>query len=107
MRRLAGIADATAHLEGGELIIAVDALAQHGDALVQHYVSRVMEQMCQPLFQMITEWVFSGRLSSAGHEFFISSNGMLDLHMLWVSAIHTPAFMLLPVICDFISYGVP
>lgn len=99
MRRLAGIADATAHLEGGELIIAVDALAQHGDALVQHFVSRLMERMCQPLFQMITEWVFSGRLSSAGHEFFVTSNGMPELHTLWVSSIHTPTFTLLQVIC--------
>ena len=80
MRRLAGIADATAHLQGGELIIAVDALAQHGDALVQHVVSRVMEQMCHPLFHMITEWVFSGRLSSGDHEFFITSHGMPELH---------------------------
>ena len=75
MRGLAGIADATGHLEGGELVNAVGALAQHGDALVQHFVSRVMEQMCQPLFHMVTEWVFSGRLSNAGHEFFISSSG--------------------------------
>lgn len=77
MRGLAGIADATAHLEGGELINAVSALAQHGDALVQHFVSRVLEQMCQPLFEMAREWVFHGRLNNAGSEFFISSNGMV------------------------------
>ena len=75
MRGLAGIADATAHLEGGELVNAVDALAQHGDALVQHFVSRVMEQMCQPLFQMVTDWVFNGRLSNTGNEFFVTSSG--------------------------------
>ncbi|KAL3160087.1 hypothetical protein ABBQ32_010867 [Trebouxia sp. C0010 RCD-2024] len=78
IRGLAGIADATAHLQGGELVNAVYALAQHGDALVQHFVSRVMEQMCQPLFQMVTEWVFNGRLSNAGNEFFVTSNGSTD-----------------------------
>ena len=97
MRRLAGIADVTAHLEGGELVNAVDALAKHGDALVQHFVSRVMEQMCQPLFQMVTEWVFSGRLSIAGHEFFISSNGTFTAwHMPWVNAFSSTLPWLLP-----------
>ena len=87
MRGLAGIAEATAHREGGELINAVDALAQHGDVLVQHFVSRALEQMCQPLFEMARDWVFNGRLSNAGHEFFISSNG---------TALHD-------VVCDRVS----
>lgn len=76
MRGLAGIADAVAHLEGGALINAVDALAQHGDSLVQHFVSRTLQQMCQPLFQMAREWVFDGRLNNAGAEFFVSSTGV-------------------------------
>ncbi len=77
MRGLAGIADAVAALEGGALINAVDALAQHGDSLVQRFVSRTLQQMCQPLFQMAREWVFDGRLNNAGSEFFISSTGKL------------------------------
>ena len=76
MRGLAGIADAVAHLEGGALINAVDGLAQHGDSLVQHFVSRTLQQMCQPLFQMAREWVFDGRLNNAGAEFFVSSTGV-------------------------------
>lgn len=78
MRGLAGIADAVAHLEGGALINAVDGLAQHGDSLVQHFVSRTLQQMCQPLFQMAREWVFDGRLNNAGAEFFVSSTGLSD-----------------------------
>ena len=85
MRGLAGIADATAHLEGGELINAVTALAQHGDALVQHFVSRVLEQMCQPLFEMAREWVFDGRLNNAGSEFFITSNGIISGSLVLIS----------------------
>ena len=91
MRGLAGIADATAHLEGGALINAVDALAQHGDSLVQHFVSRTLQQMCQPLFQMAREWVFDGRLTNAGSEFFITNTG--KCHTLVfdkVSADHVP-----------------
>ena len=79
MRGLAGIADAAAHLEGGALINAVDSLAQHGDPLVQHFVSRTLQQMRQPLFQMAREWVFDGRLNSAGSEFFITSTGVIPL----------------------------
>ena len=79
MRGLAGIADAAAHLEGGALINAVDSLAQHGDPLVQHFVSRTLQQMRQPLFQMAREWVFDGRLNSAGSEFFITSTGVILL----------------------------
>lgn len=75
MRGLAGIADAVTDVEGGALINAVHALAQHGDTLVQHFVSRTLQQMCQPLFQMTREWVFDGRLDSAGSEFFITATG--------------------------------
>ena len=76
MRGLAGIADAVARLEGGALINAVDALAQHGDSLVQQFISRTLQQMCQPLFQMAREWVFDGRLNNAGSEFFVGSTGV-------------------------------
>ena len=75
LRGLAGIADAVANAEGGELINAVHALTQHGDTLVQHFASRTLQQMCQPLFQMIREWVFDGKLDSAGSEFFINATG--------------------------------
>lgn len=75
MRGLAGIADAAAHLEGGALINAVDSLAQHGDPLVQHFVTRTLQQMRLPLFHMAREWVFDGRLSNAGSEFFITGTG--------------------------------
>ncbi len=75
MRGLAGIADAVAQLEGGALINAVGALAQHGDSLVQQFISRTLQQMCQPLFQMAREWVFDGRLNNAGTEFFVGSTG--------------------------------
>ena len=75
MRGLAGVADAVVEEEGGALINAVHALAQHGDTLVQHFVSRTLQQMCQPLFQMIREWVFDGKLDSAGSEFFVNATG--------------------------------
>ena len=89
MRGLAGIADAVEHLEGGALINAVDALAQHGDSLVQHFISRTLQQMCQPLFQMAREWVFDGRLNNAGSEFFVSSTGVVSALHFCNKGIHT------------------
>ena len=89
MRGLAGIADAVEHLEGGALINAVDALAQHGDSLVQHFISRTLQQMCQPLFQMAREWVFDGRLNNAGTEFFVSSTGVVSALHFCNKGIHT------------------
>ena len=88
MRGLAGIADAVAYLEGGALINAVDALAQHGDALVQQFISRTLQQMCQPLFQMAREWVFDGRLNNAGTEFFVGSTGVAS-SLIYASKVYT------------------
>jgi gamma-tubulin complex component 3 len=99
MRGLAGIADAAAHLEGGALINAVDALAQHGDSLVQQFISRTLQQMCQPLFQMAREWVFDGRLNNAGTEFFVVSTGVgFSIKLLQGRHTHIPWHSMLGVI---------
>lgn len=76
LRGLAGVADAVAGLRGGALINAVHALAQHGDVMVQQFAARALEQMCQPLFQMIRQWVFDGKLDGTSGDFFVVATGM-------------------------------
>eukprot|EP00891_Asterochloris_glomerata_P003662 jgi/Astpho2/3662/e_gw1.00059.4.1_t len=84
MRWLAAMVDSTAEQQGGALVSAVEAFAQHGDPAVHACMLRVLQHICRPLLHMVHGWIFDGRLQDAGGDFFVSKD--LDAatgHTLW------------------------
>lgn len=74
MRLLAALVDATNGMVGGQLAGRVWGASKVGDPLARGYATRILQQVCVPLFDMIRHWVFDGLLQDPGCEFFIVPN---------------------------------
>eukprot|EP00879_Flechtneria_rotunda_P027814 GHRR01029816.1.p1 GENE.GHRR01029816.1~~GHRR01029816.1.p1 ORF type:complete len:624 (+),score=227.32 GHRR01029816.1:846-2717(+) len=75
MRLLTALVDGTAGRLGGDLAGGVWAACNAvGDPLASSYATRILHQMCVPLFDMVRHWVFEGVLEDAACEFFIVHN---------------------------------
>ncbi|KAF8068410.1 GCP3 [Scenedesmus sp. PABB004] len=75
MRLLAALVDGCRGRLGGDLAGAVWAASKVGDPLAASYATRILHQMCVPLFDMIRAWVFEGRLDDPACEFFVVPGG--------------------------------
>ncbi|KAG2486861.1 hypothetical protein HYH03_014544 [Edaphochlamys debaryana] len=71
MRLLAAVGDAAEGLEGGALAGAVHEFSRHGDPFVAANATRLLEQVCVPLYGMIRRWVLQGELDDPHGEFFV------------------------------------
>eukprot|EP00878_Enallax_costatus_P017689 GHUV01018585.1.p1 GENE.GHUV01018585.1~~GHUV01018585.1.p1 ORF type:complete len:688 (+),score=234.63 GHUV01018585.1:858-2921(+) len=88
MRFLAVLVDGCANRVGGDLAGRVWAASKIGDPLASSYATRILHQMCVPLFDMIRRWVFEGVLEDPACEFFIvpSSTNTSSNRDLWRDA---------------------
>ncbi|PKA47028.1 Gamma-tubulin complex component 4 like [Apostasia shenzhenica] len=73
MRLMAVLVDCCRVLRGGAMAGAIHNRAQHGDPLVQEFMSRLLRRVCSPLFEMVRTWVLEGELDDLFAEFFIVS----------------------------------
>lgn len=79
---LASLVDACQGKKGGELASVVYLFSQHGDPLVQHVATNTLNRVSQPIFQMITDWIYKGQLENSHHEFLVSEDPtVIDEHM--------------------------
>jgi len=61
-------------LKGGALASAIGAYLVHGDAQHSVFVTKIMRDLCRPLYAMIQKWVSSGDLVDPFNEFFVASD---------------------------------
>lgn len=71
MRLMAVLVDDCKSLRGGAMAGAIHMHAQHGDPLVRNFMSKLLRQVCSPLFEMVRRWVLEGELDDLYEEFFI------------------------------------
>ncbi|XP_043692732.1 gamma-tubulin complex component 3-like [Telopea speciosissima] len=71
MRLMAVLVDSCRVLRGGAMAGAIHMHAQHGDPLVQDFMSRLLRRICSPLFEMVRSWVLEGELDDIFAEFFV------------------------------------
>ena len=70
-------------LKGGALINKLNELNKHGDPQVFQLTDAILNQVCKPLFGMISRWIFEGELHDPCGEFFIQENPNVSLDALW------------------------
>eukprot|EP00803_Ostreobium_quekettii_P003739 evm.model.scf_156.5 EVM.evm.TU.scf_156.5 scf_156:43972-47321(-) len=81
MRLLAVMIDSTKDKNGGELAGAVYAYLHQGDPTTHTFLTRILQRVCVPLFDMIKQWVFEGELYDPYQEFFVQDSGGLSQGM--------------------------
>ena len=83
LRVLAILCDGIRGLKGGHLINKLFDLAKHGDPYVRGLVDGILHKTCDPLFGMISRWIFEGDLHDPCGEFFIMEAPGATVDDLW------------------------
>ncbi|KAK0087490.1 hypothetical protein PV325_000931 [Microctonus aethiopoides] len=73
LKWLANIVRACQSRKGGALASAIYDFSHHGDASVKKLVKRILESVCEPLYNMLIRWINDGELDDPFQEFFIEA----------------------------------
>lgn len=83
LKWLASIVRACQGLKGGALASAVYNFSCHGDANVKNLVKRILESVCNPLYNMLMKWIADGELDDPYKEFFIQACADVSGDRMW------------------------
>ncbi|XP_066585040.1 gamma-tubulin complex component 3-like [Prorops nasuta] len=73
LKWLASIVRACQGQKGGALASTVYEFSYHGDATVKKLVKRILQSVCDPLYNMLMRWIADGELEDPYKEFFIEA----------------------------------
>ncbi|XP_076634245.1 gamma-tubulin complex component 3 [Colletes latitarsis] len=83
LKWLANIVRACQGQKGGALVSAVHEFSNHGDASVKKLVRRILENVCDPLYNMLIRWIADGELDDPYREFFIETCADITRDRMW------------------------
>ncbi|XP_029157570.1 gamma-tubulin complex component 3 [Nylanderia fulva] len=83
LKWLASIVKACQSQKGGALASTVYEFSYHGDAAVKNLVKRVLESVCNPLYDMLMRWIADGELDDPYKEFFIQACADVSSDRMW------------------------
>ena len=83
LKWLASIVRACQGQKGGALASAVYEFSNHGDAVVKKLVRRILESVCDPLYNMLIRWIADGELDDPYREFFIETCADITGYRMW------------------------
>jgi len=98
MRLMAVLVDSAKFVRGGALAAAIHAHALHGDPFACGFVTRILRQVCSPIFIMIRRWLYEGELEDAYKEFFVAADPSVPEGDLWRRRYRLEKSMLLPFV---------
>ncbi|XP_043288124.1 gamma-tubulin complex component 3 [Venturia canescens] len=83
LKWLASIVRACQSHKGGALASAVYEFGHHGDPAVKKLVKRILESVCDPLYNMLIRWIADGELDDPYKEFFIEACSDVGGDRMW------------------------
>ena len=83
LKWLASIVRTCQGQKGGALASAVYEFSNHGDASVKKLVKRILESVCDPLYNMLIRWIADGELDDPYREFFIETCADITGDRMW------------------------
>lgn len=69
--------------KGGALASAVYDFSHHGDSNVKNLAKRMLENVCNPLYNMLIKWITDGELDDPHKEFFIQACSDVGGDRMW------------------------
>lgn len=56
---------------GGALVSLIHTYTSHGDPFIQHFSSKLLEDVSRPFFNTLRQWIYEGELHDPFDEFFV------------------------------------
>jgi len=100
MKLMAIIVDTCKGMKGGSLASKIHSFLQHGDPAYRTFITRLMRQICRPIFAMLRRWMVDGQLEDPFHEFFIVADSAVPEEDMWRSKYHIEQSLLPLFISD-------
>lgn len=103
LRMMSTIIESCQDAHGGAIVSLIHSYTFHGDPLIRKFTAEILDHVARPFFQMLSQWIFQGKLQDPFDEFFVERNKGLkvstsvpneedDLSALHMSSFHdTPA----------------
>ncbi|XP_076370838.1 gamma-tubulin complex component 3 homolog isoform X1 [Tachypleus tridentatus] len=83
MKQLATLVDACRGQRGGALASSLYSFLHHADPSICELVKHILSVVVQPIYRMLSHWIFSGELEDMYHEFFVAVNSSVPNTSLW------------------------
>ncbi|XP_076356423.1 gamma-tubulin complex component 3 homolog isoform X1 [Tachypleus tridentatus] len=83
MKQLAALVDACRSQRGGALASTLYSYLHHADPSIRGLVKYILSVVVQPIYRMLSHWIFSGELEDVYHEFFVAVNPSVPNISLW------------------------
>ncbi|XP_076323570.1 gamma-tubulin complex component 3 homolog isoform X1 [Tachypleus tridentatus] len=83
MKQLAALIDSCHGQKGGALASTLYSYLHHADPSIHGLVRHMLSVVVQPIYRMLSHWVFSGELEDMYHEFFVAVNPSVPNTSLW------------------------
>jgi gamma-tubulin complex component 3 len=69
--------------KGGQFLSIVNSHLNHGDPILQSFITSLLSKISRPMFEMIKSWIFDGQIIDPYQEFFVVGDSQKSLDMLW------------------------
>ncbi|XP_039269146.2 gamma-tubulin complex component 3 homolog [Styela clava] len=84
--------------KGGALASTIHAFMQTGDVSMRLLTKRLLVISTQPIFYILSRWIYDGELQDTFHEFFVAMDPTVNNDRLWYDKYHlrqsmVPSFM--------------
>lgn len=84
--------------KGGALASTIHAFMQTGDVSMRLLTKRLLVILTQPIFYILSRWIYDGELQDTYHEFFVAMDPTVNNDRLWYDKYHirqsmVPSFM--------------
>lgn len=85
LRLMSVLVDVCQGQKGGALIAAIHNYTKHGDPFIKDYLTKMLQIVSKPFYEMLERWVYEGELDDPYEEFFVACDRTVPEEELWQS----------------------
>ncbi|KAI8641486.1 Spc98 family-domain-containing protein [Parasitella parasitica] len=85
LRLMSVLVDVCQDQKGGALISAIHNYTKHGDPFIKNYITKMLQIVSKPFYEMLERWVYEGELDDPYQEFFVACDHTVPEEELWQS----------------------
>ncbi|KAK4521457.1 GTP cyclohydrolase II [Mucor velutinosus] len=85
LRLMSVLVDVCQGQKGGALIASIHNYTKHGDPFIKDYLTKMLQIVSKPFYEMLERWVYEGELDDPYEEFFVACDRTVPEEELWQS----------------------
>ncbi|KAL0083468.1 Spc98 family-domain-containing protein, partial [Phycomyces blakesleeanus] len=83
LRLMSTMVDVCQDQKGGALVSTMHNYTKHGDPFIRNYISKMLQEVSKPFYEMLQRWIYAGELDDPYNEFFVACDLSVPEEELW------------------------